>query len=1061
MNKMFNRVFVTSLLWLSAFVSGYSQYTLGGNAPAINNPSGGCYTVTSNIGDQLGWAWRQQTIDVNCPFQISYNISFTNGTNGGADGMCFIIQNQFTNSYPLNIANAGGGRLGYLAFPGNSVMIEFDCWDNDEPYAQDPSGDHIAMFKNGFMNHNDAANRLAPQAPQTAINVPNLENGQNHLIVITWNPTTTTLTCVMDNSAALTLNGTVDMVNMFANTAGIVNVGFAATTGGATNIQRFCPLPDTPVITTLTAATETICPGALFTLDEQALDLTNTNIFSWAVTAGTGNITTPNPAQAGIVDVTGAGAGSVIQVTYTDNCGHIYTRDYTVQPSALPTVTVNNLSICAGANWTLTPAPGGNYNSLSWVVTHPDGTVDPPVVGNTLSGLDAATVTVTPSITGCASAGNPVTVTVSATSLNPFDAGGPITHCIDAANPTYIHTAQSSTNPLGFVSQPGFPLTWSITAPNTGNIVNAAANGTFLEVDQTGTYTLTATGGPGCVVTDDVYIELVTNPTVTIVPGGALADEFICPNTPMDLSIVGNYDAVQWTDQLGNVIAPTIATNPNVIEITSDGIYSVEITIGTCTATDNITITESPAIAPNAGGDQLGICTNGNITLNGSTETNYTASWTITSPTGNIVSGQNTTDPVVSASGTYMLTVTNPQECQATASAIVELLPVPEVALGNNFQVCPNLPFNIALNNTNCPNLNLVTSILWSDNTTGNSFTSQVASNSNQTVSVTLNINTCSASDNVVVSAFVPPLWDLGQPQTVCGDQPFVINSSESVLWTSSANSTTTTGTSYTQNNPSPGTETLTATLTYGNGCIIFDNLDIEIIEPFFVNLPTTADFCEGSAIQIDAGNTETWSNGDVGPSTMANETGILTATYTDGPCTSQDQMTITMTYLPDIEWTDNTTYCEGTTVTLGAPGSHATSFYWSTGETTETIVVSESGYYTLTASNNCATVNRDIVLDFESCESYAFIPNTFTPDKDGINEVWQPIIYNAKSYEVFIYNRWGDVIYHSTDPNENWLGESHEGQHYVQDGVYGYRIILESPQREKKEYFGYFRMLR
>ena len=61
----------------------------------------------------------------------------------------------------------------------------------------------------------------------------------------------------------------------------------------------------------------------------------------------------------------------------------------------------------------------------------------------------------------------------------------------------------------------------------------------------------------------------------------------------------------------------------------------------------------------------------------------------------------------------------------------------------------------------------------------------------------------------------------------------------------------------------------------------------------------------------------------------------------------------------------------------------------------------------------------------------------------------------------MYIYNRWGDIIYHSTDPNENWLGEAHEGQHYVQDGVYGYRLILESPQREKKEYSGYLRMLR
>ncbi|MEY2763887.1 MAG: hypothetical protein RLZZ205_311, partial [Bacteroidota bacterium] len=550
----------------------------------------------------------------------------------------------------------------------------------------------------------------------------------------------------------------------------------------------------------------------------------------------------------------------------------------------------------------------------------------------------------------------------------------------------------------------------------------------------------------------DVYIELVTNPTVTIIPGGLFNDNNICPLEIMPLSIVGNYDQITWSDG---------STNVNSIDIDAPGIYTVDILIGTCTATDDITITETAATVPFAGNDLLGQCTNSTITLSGSAQAGYTASWSVTSPNGNISSGQNTLTPVVTESGTYNLTVTNAEGCTASDDIIVEILPVPIINLGNNFQVCPNIPFDVIVNNTNCPNLNLVTNIEWSDNSTSNTFTSQVLPNGSETVSVTLSINTCDATDNVIVSAYIPPLWDLGPTQTVCGDQPFTVTSTQSVQWSSSATSSTSVGSSYTQNNPSPGTESLTATLTYGNGCITFDNVDINIVQPFFVNLPTTADFCEGGAILIDAGNTVTWSNGDVGPTTLANEVGLLTATYDDGTCFSQDQMTITMTFLPNIEWTDNTTYCEGTTVTLGAPGSHATSFYWNTGETSETIVVSETGYYSLTASNSCATVNRDIVLDFETCDAYAFIPNTFTPDKDGINEVWQPIIYNAKSYEVFIYNRWGDIIYHSTDPEENWLGEAHEGQHYVQDGVYAYRLILESPQREKKEYFGYFRMLR
>ena len=1059
---VFSFVIITILLSYTTQKT-LAQYTMGGNA--VPSPSAGCYTVTNSLGDQLGWGWRDEPIDVDCPFQISFNISFTNPTNTGADGMCFIIQNQFTNTYPLNITNSGGGRLGYLGFPGNSVMIEFDCWDNDEAYTVDPSGNHIAMFRNGIMNHNDNLNRLAPQSPQTALNVPNLENGQNHLVVVTWDPAINTLTCVMDNSAALTLTGVVDMEAMFSNTSGLVNVGFAATTGGATNIQRFCPLPDTPVITTLTASTENICPGSTFGIDEEALDITNTNNYVWTVASGPGSIATPNPTQAGIVEVSGADGTTVIHMEYTDNCGHIYTRDFIVQPSAVPTVTVNNLSICPNATWTLNPEAGGNFSSLSWVVTHPDGTVDPPVVGNSLSGQGQASVSVTPSITGCATAGTPITVLVNETSFSPFDAGTVPTQCISPANPNYTHSPININPNSGLEFPAGFPIAWSVEPGNTGNIVSSAADGTLV-VNQTGTYTLTATGGPGCSISDDVFIELVTNPTVTIVPDGILGDNIICPNENMTLHIAGNYDLVEWLDQNGNIIPPvqTPTVDPNVIEIISSGDYSVEITIGTCTATDVITITEVAATSPSAGGNQNnpGICTNGSYTLVGSSDPTYTASWSIpTGAAGNILNGQNSLNLEVNASGTYELTVTSPEGCTASDVAEIILLPVPEVSLGSNFSVCPNIDFDIVLDNLMCPNLPLVTGILWSDNTTTNSFTDQVVPNGNTTVSVTLNINSCSATDNVVVSAFVPPIWDLGQLPPVCGDQPFTVTSTESVLWTSSATSSTSTGTVYTQNNPSPGVETLTATLTYGNGCIIFDNIDITIVQPYFVNLPTTVDFCEGSGVMVDAGNTVTWSNGDVGPTTMADEVGILTANYDDGPCHSQDQMTVTMTYLPVIEFTENTTFCEGTTVVLGAPGSHAVQFNWSTGETTETITVSESGYYSLTASNYCQTISRDIILDFESCEAYAFIPNTFTPDKDGVNEVWQPIIYNAKSYEVFIYNRWGDVIYHSTDPEENWLGEAHQGQHYVQDGVYGYRIILESPEREKKEYFGYFRMLR
>ena len=348
---------------------------------------------------------------------------------------------------------------------------------------------------------------------------------------------------------------------------------------------------------------------------------------------------------------------------------------------------------------------------------------------------------------------------------------------------------------------------------------------------------------------------------------------------------------------------------------------------------------------------------------------------------------------------------------------LIELLPQPVPNLGSNFQACPGLPFTVNLNN-----FTDYTSVLWSDNTAGPTFNGIAPTNGNVTVSVDVAINTCTASDQVTISAYVPPVWDLGVGLTTCGDAPYTYNSTQNVLWQDGSF-----GNSYTQNNPVIGIETLTAVLTYGNNCIITDQVDVNVLPPFVVDLPNTADFCEGGFVTINAGNDVYWSTGEFGPSVNCSTVGTLTATYDDGYCYSQDAMEITMTYLPFIDWGDSTTYCQGQAVILGTIGSHATSFNWSTGETSEMITVTEPGYYSLTAANSCGSAFRDVVLDFESCEAYAFIPNAFTPDQDGINEAWVPVLYNAKSYEVYIYNRWGDLIFHSKDPNENreWQKDS------------------------------------
>jgi gliding motility-associated-like protein len=81
------------------------------------------------------------------------------------------------------------------------------------------------------------------------------------------------------------------------------------------------------------------------------------------------------------------------------------------------------------------------------------------------------------------------------------------------------------------------------------------------------------------------------------------------------------------------------------------------------------------------------------------------------------------------------------------------------------------------------------------------------------------------------------------------------------------------------------------------------------------------------------------------------------------------------------------------------------------------------------------------------SSESIIFVPNSFTPDADGTNDVFAPIIAGLTSdyrYSFRVYDRWGDVIFETNDPYEVWTGNVHGGDYYAQPDAYVYEITLQ-----------------
>ena len=81
------------------------------------------------------------------------------------------------------------------------------------------------------------------------------------------------------------------------------------------------------------------------------------------------------------------------------------------------------------------------------------------------------------------------------------------------------------------------------------------------------------------------------------------------------------------------------------------------------------------------------------------------------------------------------------------------------------------------------------------------------------------------------------------------------------------------------------------------------------------------------------------------------------------------------------------------------------------------------------------------------SSETLIFVPNSFTPDSDGTNDVFAPIItglMNVSDYSFRVYNRWGDVIFETSNPADVWTGNVHGGDYYAQPDAYLYEITLQ-----------------
>jgi gliding motility-associated-like protein len=207
-------------------------YYLNGSATQDNC---NCYTLTRAENSQFGSVWNVNKIDLQESFEFNFSIYLGTKDNDGADGMAFVLQ-------PINtqLGSVGGG-MGYRNI-SPSVGVAVDTYQNIAigENLNDPAFDHIAIHRNGDIDHSSTNNLAGPVTALAGSN--NIEDGKWHLLNVKWDATTKRLSAAMDGIDRVST--VIDMVKDVFNNDPMVYWGFTASTGGSNNMQKFCTALD-------------------------------------------------------------------------------------------------------------------------------------------------------------------------------------------------------------------------------------------------------------------------------------------------------------------------------------------------------------------------------------------------------------------------------------------------------------------------------------------------------------------------------------------------------------------------------------------------------------------------------------------------------------------------------------------------------------------------------------------------------------------------------------------------------------------------------------------------
>jgi len=379
--------------------------------------------------------------------------------------------------------------------------------------------------------------------------------------------------------------------------------------------------------------------------------------------------------------------------------------------------------------------------------------------------------------------------------------------------------------------------------------------------------------------------------------------------------------------------------------------------------------------------------------------------------------------------------ITGFNECgQASDTTVINFIDFPIVNLGDDTSICEGNTLVLDASQTSTMNY------LWQDGSNSSTF----FINQSGEYSVTVNNLGCITTDTITINFLNNPEISMSITDTsLCAGEmiqlSFFDSNVNSVIWSNGE-------TGQFINTSLDSLYWITGFNECGQAS---DTTVINFIDFPIVNLGDDTSICEGFTFFLDGSQTFNanylWQNGSTNPSIDVNSSGLYYVQVDNNGCISYDSINISVVSMPITILPNDTLICSDTQLIVEVDNPNYNFVEWNNGSNELPLIINEDGLYILEMNNLCGSSTDSINVSIYNCDCSFYLPNSFSPNGDGVNDFFHiiGICDDLINYELKIYNRWGELIFESSNHLESWNGKFKD--YNVPDGVYIYQLRYEN----------------